>query len=95
MSQINEQTRKVEAEVKKLEAMGGSVSGRARQWRDSAFARFPVVFVLLSTFGLVATFYGFEKLIDQIDFFADQPLTILLAGLITLTITGTLYKRLS
>ena len=95
MSQINEQKRKVEAEVKKLEAMGGSVSGRARQLRDSAFARWPVVFVLLSTFGLVATFYGFEKLIDEIDFFADHPLTILLAGLVTLTITGTLYKRLS
>ena len=68
MSTIKEQREKVEAELHKLEAMGGSLTGRAKQARDNAFTRFPVIFVLLSTFGLVATLYGFEKVIDQISF---------------------------
>lgn len=95
MSTIIEQRQKVEAEIKKLEAMGGSLSGKAKQLRDSAFTRFPVVFVLLSTFGLVATLYGFEKVIDDTTFFAENPKMILLVGLLTLTFTGTLYKRLN
>jgi hypothetical protein len=59
MSKVQEQLQKVEQEVKKLEAMGGSFSSRAKRLRDSAVTRFPVLFVLLTTFGVVATFYGF------------------------------------
>lgn len=81
--------------MKKLEQMGGSLTGRAKNLRDSAFARFPVGFVLLSTFGLVSTFYGFEKAIDDISYFSDHPRMILLVGLITLAFTGTLYKKLN
>jgi hypothetical protein len=95
MNKISEQREKVEAEIKKLEAMGGSLSGKAKHIRDSAFKRFPVIFVLLSTFGLVATLYGFEKIIDQTNFFANNPTTILLVGLFTLAFTGTLYKKLN
>ena len=95
MSKVSKQKEKVEAEIKKLDAMGGSLSGHAKRFRDSAFERFPVVFVLLSTFGLVATLYGFEKAIDEIAFFADNPKMILLVGLITLAFTGTLYKKLN
>ncbi|USN88555.1 MAG: hypothetical protein H6780_03655 [Candidatus Nomurabacteria bacterium] len=95
MNKISEQAARVEAEIKKLEAMGGSITGMGKQVRDSVFARFPVVFVLLSTFGLVATLYGFEKVIDEVDFFAEHPFMILLAGLISLALTGTLYKKLN
>jgi hypothetical protein len=95
MTSINEQKLKIEAEIHKLEHMGGSVAGKAAKYRDSTFARFPIVFVFLSTFGLVATLYGFEKVIDGIPFFSEHPLTVLVAGIITLAITGTLYKKLA
>ena len=95
MTNIKEQTQKVEAEMRKLEEMGGSLSGKAKRLRDSAFMRFPVIFVLLSTFGLVATFYGFEKLIDNTVYFAENPKMILIVGLFILAFTGTLYKKLS
>lgn len=94
MDSLQEQQKLVEAEIKKLEAMGGSFTGRARKLRDSTFSRFPLLFTMLSTFGLVATLYGFEKVIDEIDFFADKPWAVLGVGLITLLLTGALYKKL-
>jgi hypothetical protein len=92
---IEEQKKKVEAEVKKLEAMGGGFGKRLLGVRNSAFTRYPLLFVLLSSFGLVATFYGFEKVIDNIAFFAENPYAILLTGIATLIFTGTLFKKLS
>lgn len=95
MQEIQAQKEKVEQEVEKLEAMGGTFRGRMTRLRESAFARFPVVFVLLSSFGLVATFYGFEKIIDNTKFFANNPITILITGILILVFTGTLYKKLN
>ena len=62
--------------------------------RNSAFSRFPLVFTLLGAFGLIATFYGFERIIDKIDFFADHPFLLLGTGLLVLILTGSLYKKL-
>lgn len=94
MNKIVEQKAKVEAEIRKLEEMGGSFSGRAKQFRDSTFSRFPAVFLLLSSFGLVATFYGFEKVIDRIDILVHNPHLLLGLGIATLLLTGTLYNKL-
>ncbi len=62
--------------------------------RRAVFERFPLVFTLLGSFGLVATFYGFERLIDKIDLFANNPWILLGTGVATLAVTGTLYKKL-
>lgn len=64
------------------------------QQRDSAFKRLPLLFTLLGTFGLMATFYGFQHLINKIPVLADNPLITLCVGLLTLLLTGTLYKKL-
>jgi len=95
MNKIIDQHKKIEAEIKVLEALGGSVTHKAISVRDSTFKRFPLLFVTLSTFGLVATFYGFEKVIDEIAFFSNNPLIILSTGVIILILTGSLYKKLS
>lgn len=62
--------------------------------RDSAFKRYPLVFTLLATFGLVSTLYGFQHLIDKVPVLANNPIVALVAGLIILFLTGTLYKKL-
>ncbi len=62
--------------------------------RKAAFERFPLLFTLLGTFGLVATFYGFEAMIDSIDVLADNPWLLLATGVGILAATGTLYKKL-
>ena len=61
--------------------------------RKAVFTRFPLLFTLLGTFGLVATFYGFERLMDQLGL-SDNPIILLLVGIGILIFTGTLYKRL-
>lgn len=62
--------------------------------RKSVFERFPLLFTLLGSFGLVATFYGFERIIDRIELLADYPFILLGVGLVTLIATGSLYKKL-
>ena len=64
-----------------------------RKKRD-VFERFPLLFTLLATFGLVATLYGFEGLIDKIPVLKDNPIILLTLGVITLFSTGTLYRKL-
>lgn len=64
------------------------------QTRKSVFERFPLLFTLLGSFGLVATFYGFERIIDRIELLAEHPFILLGVGLATLIVTGSLYKKL-
>ena len=87
--------------VEDLKKKGHSLTEREKalmaklgQGRQSAFDRFPLLFTLLGSFGLVATFYGFERLIDQVDFFSDNPVALLLTGIAVLIFTGSLYKKL-
>lgn len=63
--------------------------------RDSAEAKFPLVTALIVTFGFVSVLYGFEKMIDKVEFFVENPLVLLLIGLATLTISGAVYKKLN
>lgn len=76
------------------------VAGQSRvvqklfQERQTAFHRFPLLFTLLTTFGFVATLYGFEHLINKIDLLANNPFIMLASGVLILLITGTLYKKL-
>jgi len=92
---INNHKKRLETEFRKLESVGSSLSGKMKLVRESAFTKFPLVFVLLSSFGLVATFYGFEKVIDQIPFLTNNPFLILITGIAVLLFTGALYKKLS
>lgn len=62
--------------------------------RERVFEKFPLLFTLLGAFGLVATFYGFERVIDKIDIFANNPFILLAAGIGILVFTGTLYSKL-
>ncbi|MFZ2252970.1 MAG: hypothetical protein WAW13_02210 [Minisyncoccia bacterium] len=62
--------------------------------RRSLFRRFPVVLTLLVTFGVAATFFGIERVISEITWLNERPVSILLMGLVTLIFTGKLYQKL-
>lgn len=62
--------------------------------RQSILKRFPVVFLLLVTFGVAATFFGIERIITDITWLYDRPIFILILGLLILSITGQVYKKL-
>lgn len=70
------------------------LSTKLAQGKQAVFARFPLIFTLLGSFGLVATFYGFERLIDKVALFSENPVALLLTGIAILILTGTLYKKL-
>lgn len=61
--------------------------------RHSVFKRYPVIFTLLATFGVAATFFALEQILAQYDVLNRYPWLILLIGVITLALTGTLYKN--
>lgn len=62
--------------------------------RDSVFARFPLLFTLLGTFGVILTFYGFQHVLQRIPLLANNPMIALATGLLILIVTGKLYKKL-
>lgn len=71
-----------------------AINKRLERQRRAVFTRFPLLFTLLATFGLVATLYGFEGVINQIPFFTNNPYVLLVTGVVILAFTGTLYKKL-
>jgi uncharacterized integral membrane protein len=62
--------------------------------RRSVFKRFPIVFTLLGTFGVGATFYGIERILASIVWLNERPWVILGIGLSVLALIGSLYKKL-
>jgi hypothetical protein len=82
-------------QIEILEEEFTKISKTGKKFRDSTFARFPILFTLLTTFGLVATLYGFEKMLDRIDLFDNHPEILIVLGIAVLAGTGSLYKKLS
>lgn len=72
-----------------------AVVQRIEAKRDRLSERYPLVFTLTGAFGLVATFYGFEGIINRIDLLIDNPIILLASGILALIVTGQLYKKLS
>lgn len=66
----------------------------AAKERETLAQRFPLTFALIGTFGLVSTFYGFEKLIDSVDLFVNHPWILLIIGVATLSMTGLALRKL-
>lgn len=65
------------------------------QKRNHAEVKFPLPTALAATFGFVSVLYGFEKMIDNVKLFAENPIILLVTGLIILGITGSVYKKLN
>lgn len=62
--------------------------------RERLINHFPLWSALAATFGVVMIFYGFEKLIDKVQLFVENPWILLITGLAILIATGTTYKKL-
>lgn len=55
--------------------------------------RLPIVTPLLGAFGLVSTFYGFEKILDR-TVLIEYPWFMLGMGVFLLLFTGVFYRKL-
>lgn len=67
---------------------------RVVETRDKAAIKYPLFGGMLVTFGFVCTLYGFEKLIDKVPLFENNPWILLATGLATLIATGAVYDKL-
>ena len=77
-----------------VSGIGHSIHQILQSRRQTAFQRFPVTFTLLGTFGLIATFYGFQGLVDQVEYFQSNPEIVLIGGVLVLFLTGRLHHEL-
>lgn len=62
--------------------------------RENFASKYPGLFALLVTFGVVATFLGLEQILLASAILERYPFIILALGVSILTLTGTLYKKL-
>ncbi len=65
-----------------------------KEERNLAQQKFPLPYALLATFGLVCVFAGFYKIIDEIDSLRNNPIALIVVGVIILITTGAAYKKL-
>ncbi len=56
--------------------------------------KFPLVYALIGTFGLLCTVGGINKIISEIDFLNNNPIYLVAFGLAILLATGAAYKKL-
>jgi hypothetical protein len=67
---------------------------RLRKEKQDSFRRFPMLFTLLTAFGVVITYNGIRGLIEKVDWLNRNPIITLVVGILILFFTGTLYKKL-
>jgi hypothetical protein len=84
--------------VKQIEAIGHEVQLHLKSvsspFRSRIVKRFPVLFLLLVTFGMISTYLGMELMLLKYTFVREHPFLLFTTGVVTLIITGTLYKKL-
>ncbi len=81
--------------LRKVEELTSKLNQIFSEKGKHVFIRYPMTFALLIVFGVVMVTEGLKQLILEISFLKGNPFTMLLAGLLVLLITGTLYKKLN
>lgn len=80
--------------IKQVEDLTRGMDDFIRRKGKSVFGKYPLVFSFLGTFGVVLILRGIEGIIDEIPVLHERPILILVAGIVLLTFTGSLYKRI-
>lgn len=87
-------TKTTQNKLDKIEHQDDRILRLLREERSRAQKRFPLTFALTATVGAAATLSGINKIIDEIDFLVDNPLILVIIGLIILMLTGAAYRKL-
>lgn len=80
--------------LKKIEELTSKLNQLFNEKGKSVFSRYPLTFALLVVFGVTMVTQGVKDLLLEIPFLKNQPLIMLVGGILILIITGTLYKKL-
>jgi hypothetical protein len=93
---MNEQEeKKISIDIlKHLEDLSNNVNKIMATRARAVFGRYPVTFALLILIGVIAVHEGLKGLMKDLGLLEINPWYLVIFGLVVLTITGTLYKKL-
>ena len=93
---MNEQDKKeIHVDIlKHVEGLSHKVNDMMACRTKAAFSRYPITFGLLILFGATALHEGLKGLMHKFGLLDVSPWYPFIIGLVILTITGTLYKKL-
>ena len=80
--------------LKHLEDLSNEINEKMASRTKNVFQKYPLTFGLLILFGVIAVIDGMRGLMESFGLFRDNPWYLIIIGLLILTITGTLYKKL-
>ncbi|OGJ14107.1 hypothetical protein A2554_01150 [Candidatus Nomurabacteria bacterium RIFOXYD2_FULL_35_12] len=80
--------------LKHVEDLSNEVNKLMASRAKAVFRRYPVTFALLILFGVTAVHEALKGLMKDFGLLDINPWYLFVAGLVILTITGTLYKKL-
>lgn len=81
--------------LRHVERLTEQVNSMLGQMSKSVFKRYPLTFAILILFGVIAVSEGAKGILMSLGLLDNNPLYLLFIGLIILTFTGTLYKKLN
>lgn len=81
--------------LSKVEEIAKDIDNIQSQKTKNAFQRYPITFSLLSTTGLASVIYSIEGIFNQVSFLKNNPIVVLIIGLLILFFTGSAFKMLS
>ena len=80
--------------IQNVEKIVKEVHNQAGKYTKPVLERDPLFFSFLLVFSVAAILHGFEMWSEQIGLFENHPSYLMLIGIVTLFLTGTLYKSL-
>jgi len=90
-----ENNREISVDIlKHLEDLSNKINTVMAERAKSVFLRYPVTFSLLILMGVIVLHEGLKGVLKKFGVLDIDPMYLLIAGLVILTITGTLYKKL-
>lgn len=80
--------------IARIEGLVSELHASMQRELHPAHRKYPLLFLFLITLSVAAIFHGLDRMFASIDFFESYPQLLVLAGMLGLFFTGSLYKRL-
>lgn len=80
--------------IQQIEEIIKEVHNTAGRYTEPVFKRYPLLFSFLIVFSIAAIIDGFRLLTEDIAIFHEHPTFLIAIGILSLLLTGKLYKSL-
>ena len=80
--------------LQRIESMVRDLHDKAGKHTQPVLRRYPLLFAFLLVFSIAAIIHGFDLTVDRYELFDRYPVALMVIGIVTLVLTGTLYESL-